>query len=65
MRERRFLISIIGLFLQQFAFGVPDLLKWFTFFVDKNSGVIRLRVISVSRGSCLSHQEKEYARGRI
>lgn len=42
MRERRFLISIIGLFLQESAFVVSDLLKWLVSFVDKNSAVIKV-----------------------
>ncbi len=65
MRERWFSISVIGLFSQESGFGVSDLLKWFTFFVDKNGSVIKLRTISVLRDSCLSQRGKEYARRRI
>lgn len=54
-------ISRKGAVFQRSAFGVFDLLKWLTCLVDKNSGVIRLWLISVWREGCLCQQGKQYA----
>jgi hypothetical protein len=49
-----FFVSIFGLFIyRRYAFAAADLLKWLTPFVDKTSGFMKLRAISVSWDSYL------------